>query len=96
MKLEVYRLTKVVQGKGDRPVEEQVVEVIRDLIEPESWKSEEKVYVRSIPGAIIIRHRAAVHKEIVKLLIKLGLYNPWTYPPHWHPATPPPFTIWAG
>ena len=45
--------------------------LIRDLVEPESWKKEPQAYIRAVGDRLVIRHRRAVHRQIDRLIEKL-------------------------
>ena len=47
------------------------MDLITELIEPESWQKQPGVYARAVPGRLVIRHSAAVHRQIQKLLERL-------------------------
>jgi len=53
--------------------EDTLVDLIRELIEPESWKNRSDVYVKAVPNRLIIRQTAAVHRQIRELFRRLGL-----------------------
>jgi hypothetical protein len=53
--------------------EEQLLSLILELIEPESWKRAE-VTARTVPGRLLIRHTDEAHKQIQELLMHLGIY----------------------
>lgn len=48
-----------------------VAPLIRELIEPESWKGPD-VFLRELPGRLAIRQTAAAHRRIRALLYRLG------------------------
>jgi hypothetical protein len=50
----------------------EVAEIVRELIEPDSWKREPQAYIRELPGRLVVRHRPAVHRQIAVLLEKLA------------------------
>jgi len=52
--------------------EQELLAVITELIEPGSWSERDDVYSRAIPGRLIIRHTDAVHRQISRLLGRLG------------------------
>jgi hypothetical protein len=52
---------------------EEVLDVIRELVEPDSWKRE-GVYARAVGGRLIIRQTEAVHREISQVLGRLGVF----------------------
>lgn len=51
---------------------EDLVEVIVTLVDPASW-SREGVYIKAIPGRLLVRHTAAAHRKIQSLLTRLGI-----------------------
>ncbi len=53
-----------------------LVEIITTLVEPESWGRED-VYIKAVPARLIVRHTAATHRQIEKLLVQLGLVSPY-------------------
>jgi hypothetical protein len=48
-----------------------VANLIRDLVEPESWKKEPQAYIRAVGDRLVIRHRRDVHRQIDRLIEKL-------------------------
>jgi hypothetical protein len=69
--LKVYRLSS-----DEREDARDLAETIRELIEPGNWTAEENYYLRPLAGALIIRHTAATHRKIHKLLTELDAL-PW-------------------
>ena len=71
-----YDLTKNVT-----PIDhEQLVELIRGMIAPDSWETSEPfsrrgLSIRAISGRLIVRHTAAAHAEIANLLDKMGVMH---------------------
>ena len=53
--------------------EEQLAQLVAELIEPESWKSRKDVYLRAVPGRLLIRHTEAVHRQVQELFTHLGV-----------------------
>jgi hypothetical protein len=49
---------------------DDLVELVINLIEPESW-SREGVLIKAVPGRLVIRQTAAVHRQVEKLLTQL-------------------------
>ena len=54
-----------------------VMEVVVVLVDPESWNGE-GVYIKAVPGRLIVRHTAATHRKIERLLMQLRLIHPYT------------------
>lgn len=52
--------------------EDELLSLITDLIEPDSWQEREDVYAKAVPGSLIIRHTDAVHRQIRQLLGRLN------------------------
>jgi hypothetical protein len=52
--------------------EDDLLEIIQELVEPDSW-DEEGVYARPAPGRLIIRQSPEVHRKIGQLLTRLGV-----------------------
>jgi len=71
--LKVYRLSK-----QDRAFAAVLADVIRELVEPQSWKSDEPYYLRPLTGSILVRHTASAHRKIDRLLRALDA-------PQWPP-----------
>lgn len=65
----------VVGGVWAKPPipEEQLVQLIAEMIEPESWKSRKDVYLRAVSGRLLVRHTEAVHRQVQDLLAHLGV-----------------------
>lgn len=63
--LRVYRLQ-------EDAVPAEITETIQELIEPNSWKSQERVYLKSFQQSLLIRHRASTHRRVQQLLRALG------------------------
>jgi len=53
--------------------EQELLALVTELIEPGSWKKRDDVYSRAVPGRLIIRHTGAVHRQIGRLLERLGV-----------------------
>ena len=53
--------------------ENELLSLIMDLIEPDSWKNRDDVYAKAVPGSLIIRHTDAVHRQIGQLLGRLNV-----------------------
>lgn len=72
--LVVYQLKADDEGK---PLvsPEDLVEVVRDLIEPKSWHDRD-VYLRGVGQTLVVRQKADVHRRIVKLLEALQAIEP--------------------
>jgi hypothetical protein len=51
--------------------EARLLEIVQELVEPESWKTTNGVYARAVPGRLIIRHTLRVHEKIPYLLHRL-------------------------
>ena len=47
------------------------VELITELVEPESWQGAKDVYIKPLPGRLLIQHHRHTHKRIRDLLRKL-------------------------
>jgi hypothetical protein len=70
MVLRIYRLEASTE-KRPRSTAVELANVVRELFEPRSWDSP-GVYLRAVNGALIVRHSAAVHREIHALLVDLN------------------------
>lgn len=55
--------------------EEQLVELIVQLIEPDSWQKRADVKCLAISGALVVRHTDAVHRQIGDLLKHLSVVS---------------------
>jgi hypothetical protein len=53
--------------------EQELLTLITDLIEPDSWTTRKDVYARALPGRLVIRHTDAVHRQIERLLERLNV-----------------------
>ena len=53
--------------------EDQLVQLIAELIEPESWTNRKDVYLRAVPGRLLVRHTEAVHRQVQELFSHLGV-----------------------
>jgi hypothetical protein len=53
--------------------ESELLGAIVELIEPQSWKERDDVYAKVLPGRLLIRHTDAVHRQIERLLAKVGV-----------------------
>ena len=49
------------------------MEIIRQLVEPKSWSARDDVYIKAVPGRLIVRQTERVHVGIEFLLRKLGV-----------------------
>ena len=58
----------------------ELLEVIQELVEPDSWKKE-GVYARAAAGRLIIRQSPDVHRKIRQMLSRLGVSCPSTTKP---------------
>jgi hypothetical protein len=64
---------------GSTPIPgDDLVEIVTSLVEPESW-NREGVYIKAVPGRLIVRQTAGVHRKIKPLLVQLGLRSPWDW-----------------
>jgi hypothetical protein len=70
--LKVYKLTSGNFGTQPTIPEEDVVRLIRKLVEPESWE-QEGVVLEKTTRRIVVRHTQRVHEQIRRLLARLGL-----------------------
>ena len=52
--------------------EQELIEMLKQFVEPESWKAEDAA-ARAIPGALVIRQKPAVHDQIRRLLSTSGV-----------------------
>jgi hypothetical protein len=53
-----------------------LVEIVTALAAPEAW-GREGVYIKAVPGRLIVRQTATVHRKIKSLLVQLGLRSAW-------------------
>lgn len=53
---------------------EDLVQIITALIEPESWNRED-VYIRAVPGRLIVRHNEATQRQVKQLLSRLTVLH---------------------
>lgn len=66
--------------------EVELLETIQELLAPESWRSTPHVYARALPGRIVIRQTASIHRQIEWLLhgLSVPFYTsppgPWGFP----------------
>lgn len=67
MKLVIYRLPPADFGMS-RQSDEELVEILRDVVEPESWRDTEKAYIKAASGLIVVRHHLRAQERIQKLL----------------------------
>lgn len=74
--LRVYEL-RVSGPNGQAMGPQEVAEVVKGLIEPKSW-TQPDVYIRGVTGKLVVRQLPSVHREIEKLLDKLGASVPTT------------------
>lgn len=58
---------------------DDVLEVIIHLIEPESWKTTEGVYIKATSSRIVVKHTPWVHQRIEELLGNLSYATPLQY-----------------
>jgi len=63
--VQVYPLKAAVAA--DEKASQQIVDTVRKLIEPKSW-TEPEAYIGLVPGAIVVRQSASVHRRIQSLL----------------------------
>jgi hypothetical protein len=78
-----------------QPSVHELAKVVRELIEPDSWKDSQTVYIGALNRSIVVRHRAAVHQQIRQLLEHLievhprqgGSFGPMRF--HGAPDAPP-------
>ncbi len=57
---------------SDEKENQQVIDMIRKLIEPKSWH-DSKTYIGLVSGSIVVRQTPEVHRHIQNLLNALGL-----------------------
>lgn len=72
-------------GMWDSPPpipEQELLQVVKELIAPESWANGEGIYARALPGRLIIRHTEEIHQRICNLLRRLGVLT-HLGPPYW-------------
>lgn len=63
-----------VYGSNGPPVpEDKLAALITDLIEPQSWKARPDVFIKVVPGRLVIRQTVAAHRQINALLNRLGV-----------------------
>ena len=55
--------------------EDDVVDLLQEMSEPESWNADE-VFVRTLPSRLIIRQRRSVHRQVYELLQQLAILKP--------------------
>lgn len=56
--------------------EDELLTLITDLIEPDTWHRRADVYAKAVPGSLVIRHTDAVHRQIGQLLGRLNARRP--------------------
>jgi hypothetical protein len=62
----------MVAAKAEPFADGELLEVIQELVEPDSWKKA-GVYARAAPGRLIIRQTPEVHQRIGLMLTRLGV-----------------------
>ena len=74
---------------GPAPGEQEVLELITTLIEPDTWSEREDVFARAVTGRLVIRHTESVHRQIKELAARLGIPN-FREVPNWqtNPSVP--------
>ena len=76
--LRVYYLPPTMADGGEAKTIDGVVTLIKELVAPESWKAKdtpELKLIMALPDRIVVRQTGRVHREIRRLLKKLGLDN---------------------
>lgn len=77
--------TKIYKLNPDLPADDFVA-VVKDLVEPASWKLGE-AYIHGVPGAIIVKQSGPIQKRVEKMLIELGaIPDPKKNPPSGTPT----------
>jgi hypothetical protein len=77
--------TKIYKLNPDLPADDFVT-VIKDLVEPASWKLGD-AYIHGVPGAIIVKQTGTIQKRVEKMLIDLGaIPDPKKNPPSGTPT----------
>ncbi len=62
------------RAKDQQLPAESVAELVRDLLDPESWDAQGgKGLVRGLPGMLVVRHTIRMQKRVAHLLDQLGL-----------------------
>ncbi|MCH7726559.1 MAG: hypothetical protein IH991_08790 [Planctomycetes bacterium] len=60
------------QQRLDAVTADEFLEIVQELIEPNSWK-DDGVYAKAIAGRLIVRHNEAVHRKISRLGMRLRI-----------------------
>lgn len=66
IEVRVYNVN-ILSRNGEKSAAEQCTEVVRKVIEPQSW-SEDGVYLRAAAGSIVVKHRRLVQRQVRALL----------------------------
>lgn len=75
--LKVYQLAETQKLEHTGESSKELAAVIEELVEPASWKSDDKYYLRAVTGSIIVRHTKQTHRKIHRLLSELdALHRP--------------------
>ncbi len=81
--LKVYRLTGGLSNGGTqmtsregRPSEKQLAQLIRDLIEPQTWDKKQGLFIGTVKGALAVRNTPRVQLQVASLLKKLHEWTP--------------------
>ncbi len=71
-RLRVYTIFATNKEDGTTPHKDLIL-LIRELIEPQSWDKPMQGYIRAANGKLMIRQTEAAHRRIDRLLMRMGL-----------------------
>ncbi|MEX2188522.1 MAG: DUF4974 domain-containing protein [Pirellulales bacterium] len=73
VELRVYRVgaTHAAAAVASAPTAAEIVAVVRDLVEPQSW-TEDDVYLRALGDRIVVGHRRSVQARVKRLIGELS------------------------
>ena len=60
---------------------EELESLLQEIVEPECWKNE-GVYIRGLKGRLIVRQTPRVHRQIHRMMIRLGVLPEPIYASH--------------
>jgi uncharacterized membrane protein YgcG len=75
MALRVYEIRNN-QTDNTAMTPQEVAEIVQGLVEPNSWHNRPEAYIRGVTGKLIVRQTPRVHREIERVLDKIGAKPP--------------------
>jgi hypothetical protein len=71
---DLLAMKRVTSQNGGEPVEHVIVEIIKTVIEPDSWKNDDMLTLNE-DGKLVVTHLPTVHAQITNMLEQLRKMN---------------------